>query len=296
MSESIELVVDESTIQSQPIVANFPEIEKWLTENLAVYKNLVVTEDTIAEGKAVKAKINRLSKAISDRRIAVKKRYLQPFEDFEANAKRLCGICDEVSSNIDRQIKVFDERKKQEKRDALEAYFNETVGEYHEVVSFDSIFNPRWLNATYSEDQAHDDIQTYLSKIDNGVKAIRELHSDFEVTLLNHFYQSRDLAQTLLFKTSLEQQKAREEERKAAEEARRVAEAAAKAAQEAAKKPQPLPQGDDPFEPQTPAETVSAPAENEPMLTLRFEVTGTKAQLTTLANYMKTIGIKPKRI
>lgn len=289
MSESIELVVDESTIQSQPIVANFPEIEKWLTENLAVYKNLVVTEDTIAEGKAVKAKINRLSKAISDRRIAVKKRYLQPFEDFEANAKRLCGICDEVSSNIDRQIKVFDERKKQEKRDALEAYFNETVGEYHEVVSFDSIFNPRWLNATYSEDQAHDDIQDSISKIDNGVKAIRELHSDFEVTLLNHFYQSRDLAQTLLFKTSLEQQKAREEERKAAE-------AAAKAAQEAQKKPQPLPQGDDPFEPQKPVETVSAPAESEPMLTLRFEVTGTKAQLTALANYMKTIGIKPKKI
>lgn len=289
MSESIELVVDESTIQSQPIVANFPEIEKWLTENLSVYKNLVVTEDTIAEGKAVKAKINRLSKAISDRRIAVKKRYLQPFEDFEANAKRLCGICDEVSSNIDRQIKVFDECKKQEKRDALEAYFNETVGEYHEVVSFDSIFNPRWLNATYSEDQAHDDIQTFLSKIDNGVKAIRELHSPFEITLLNHFYQSRDLAQTLLFKRSLEQQKAREEERKAAE-------AAAKAAQEAQKKPQPLPQGDDPFEQQTPTETVSAPAESEPMLTLRFEVTGTRAQLTALANYMKTIGIKPKRI
>ena len=87
MSESIELVVDESTIQSQPIVANFPEIEKWLTENLSVYKNLVVTEDTIAEGKAVKAKINRLSKAISDRRIAVKKRYLQPFEDFEAKRR-----------------------------------------------------------------------------------------------------------------------------------------------------------------------------------------------------------------
>lgn len=289
MSESIELVVDESTIQSQPIVANFPEIEKWLIENLSVYKNLVVTEDTIAEGKAVKAKINRLSKAISDRRVAVKKRYLQPFEDFEANAKRLCGICDEVSSNIDRQIKVFDERKKQEKRDALEAYFNETVGEYHEVVSFESIFNPRWLNATYSEDQAHDDIQDSISKIDNGVKAIRELHSDFEVTLLNHFYQSRDLAQTLLVKTSLEQQKAREEERKAAE-------AAAKAAKEAQKKPQPLPQGDDPFEPQTPAETVSAPAESEPMLTLRFEVTGTKAQLTSLAQYMKNIGIKPKRI
>lgn len=289
MSESIELIVDESTIQSQPIVANFPEIEKWLTENLAVYKNLVVTEDTIAEGKAVKAKINRLSKAISDRRIAVKKRYLQPFEDFEANAKRLCGICDEVSSNIDRQIKVFDERKKQEKRDALEAFFNEAVGEYHEVVPFDSIFNPRWLNATYSEDQAHDDIQDSISKIDNGVKAIRELHSDFEVTLLNHFYQSRDLAQTLLVKTSLEQQKAREEERNAAE-------AAAKAAQEAQKKPQPLPQGDDPFEPQKPVETVSATAESEPMLTLRFEVTGTKAQLTALANYMKTIGIKPKRI
>lgn len=282
MSESIELVVDESTIQSQPIVANFPEIEKWLTENLSVYKNIVVTEDTISEGKAIKAKINRLSKAISDRRIAVKKRYLKPFEDFEANAKRLCGICDEVSQNIDRQIKVFDERKKQEKRDALEAYFNETVGEYHEVVSFDSIFNPRWLNATYSEDQAHDDIQNAISKIDNGVKAIRELHSDFEVTLLNHFYQSRDLAQTLLVKTSLEQQKAREEERKAAE-------AAAKAAQEAQKKPQPLPQGDDPFEPQK-------PAESEPMLTLRFEVTGTKAQLTALAQYMKNIGIKPKRI
>lgn len=285
MNDSIELVVDESTIQSLPVSANFDEVKAWLIDKLAIYKNIVVTEDSIAEGKAIKSNINRLSKAISDRRIAVKKRYMQPLDEFEFKAKELCFICNEVSSNIDKQIRVFDEQKKQDKRNALKAYFDEHIGEYASTLAFESIENPRWMNVTYSVDQAQADIDEAIKRFDTGVTVIRSMGSEFEVALLEKFVSTRDLSQALALKESLARQKMEEERRKAAQ---------------TPTVPPPLPKGDDPFEAQQkPAQPVYTTDEVTPMddvITLRFEVTATRKQFKALSDAMKQLGITPKRI
>ena len=54
---------------------NFEEIKAWLAERLDGYKNLVYSEDSLKRAKADKADLNRLKKALDERRKEIKKIY-----------------------------------------------------------------------------------------------------------------------------------------------------------------------------------------------------------------------------
>lgn len=62
----IRMITDLDKALPQSIAFNFEEVKTWLTENLASYKSMVVTEDEIGAAKADKAKISKLSKTISE--------------------------------------------------------------------------------------------------------------------------------------------------------------------------------------------------------------------------------------
>ena len=85
----IRMITDLDKAIPQSLDFNFEEVKAWLAENLAAYKSMVVTEDAIGASKADKAKIAKISKAISEQRIAIKKRYLEPYNVFEAQMKEL---------------------------------------------------------------------------------------------------------------------------------------------------------------------------------------------------------------
>ena len=55
---------------------NFEEIKTWLAERLKDYKNLAYTEDSLKLAKADKAELNRLKKALDERRKEIKKIYM----------------------------------------------------------------------------------------------------------------------------------------------------------------------------------------------------------------------------
>ena len=74
----IRMITDLDKAIPQSLEFNFEEVKAWLAENLAAYKSMVVTEDAVGASKADKAKIAKISKAISEQRIAIKKRYLEP--------------------------------------------------------------------------------------------------------------------------------------------------------------------------------------------------------------------------
>ena len=139
----IRMITDLDKAIPQSLDFNFEEVKAWLAENLAAYKSMVVTEDAIGASKADKAKIAKISKAISEQRIAIKKRYLEPYNVFEAQMKELSGMCDEAAKNIDVQVKAFDEKRKAEKRETLRGYFSSVNTQAW--LSFERIENPRWL-------------------------------------------------------------------------------------------------------------------------------------------------------
>ena len=128
---------------------NFEEIKSELAGKLQVYQSMVVTESGIKEAKADRANLNKFKAALADSRKAVKAQWNQPLSDFESKMKELERMVDEPIGAIDRQVKAYDEAKKQDKRQQIERFFEGAVGDLEEVLPLSQIWPDRRLNAPH---------------------------------------------------------------------------------------------------------------------------------------------------
>ena len=128
---------------------NEAEVQQNLTEMLAAYTGRVYTPETIKDAKADRAAVNKLDKQLSDAARSAKAFYMKPLEEFLQSAKQMQGQCKAVSGAIDQQVKAVEEAERQDKQDALRAVYADCIGELRELIPFDRLLVPQWLNKTY---------------------------------------------------------------------------------------------------------------------------------------------------
>lgn len=215
---------------------NFEEIKSELAGKLQVYQNMVVTESGIKEAKADRANLNKFKSALADSRKAVKAQWNQPLSDFEGKMKELERMVDEPIGAIDRQVKAYDEAKKQDKRQQIELFFEGAVGDLEEVLPLSKIWNDRWLNATYPMKDIEKEI----------VECIRKTHSDIGIIvamklpccdqMLSTYLETLDMSRAMEEKHKYEQaQKVKQAEPAShSPAAKQTSETAVNAPQEAA--------------------------------------------------------------
>lgn len=296
----IRMITDLDKAVPQSLDFNFEEVKAWLGENLAAYRNMIVTEDGIAAAKSDKTKIRKISSAISEQRIAVKKRYLEPYQVFEANMKELSGMCDEASKNIDDQLKKFEEQRKAQKRAELLDFYQALNAPAW--LTFERIENPRWMNVTFSMDEAHKEITEKVSAINADIESISGFDAEFADEMLLEYKRTLNFSGAIQRGNELRRMKQERERRIAAQEAaeraraaereeaeRRRAEAAivAKRAREASEMAE---QTEEPT--QEPAEQ----PEEEPVQILDFRVYVTQEQKIALRDWLKENGIRVTRV
>lgn len=73
---------------NRDVIAHKP-LKQQIQTRAADYASLVYTDDQIANAKKDRADLNRLKKALNDERIRQEKEFLQPFNEFKANADAL---------------------------------------------------------------------------------------------------------------------------------------------------------------------------------------------------------------
>lgn len=195
---------------------NFEEIKSELAGKLQVYQSMVVTESGIKEAKADRANLNKFKAALADSRKAVKAQWNQPLSDFESKMKELERMVDEPIGAIDRQVKAYDEAKKQDKRQQIEHFFEGAVGDLEEVLPLSKIWNDRWLNATYPMKDIEKEI----------IERIRKTHSDIGIIvamqlpccdqMLSTYLETLDMSRAMEEKHKYEQaQKAKAQAKQA---------------------------------------------------------------------------------
>lgn len=148
---------------------NFDEMKAEIEQSVEKYKNLVITEESIKEGKADRAKLNKFKEAIENKRKEVKRKWLEPYNDFELKVKELVALIDEPLLQIDSAVKELEDKKKDEKLQELKEYF-ETLNRDREVlqfVNFDEFMNgrDRLLNASVSLKNAQKEVELFLSSV-----------------------------------------------------------------------------------------------------------------------------------
>jgi hypothetical protein len=210
-----------------PVDFNYEELRQELAARLEKYKGLVYTDETISEAKTDRATLNRVEKALNDKKIEIKKQYLEPYEEFEKKIKALMGMVSEQSTEIDRQVKSYEQKKKDEKKASIEAYYAEHIGDLAELLPLERIFSDKWLNATCKDKEWQTTIEATITRTTSDLNTIADLKSEFELQIKDTYLKTLDLSAALNEKTRLEQQKARlaEYEAKKAEEAKEADEA-----------------------------------------------------------------------
>ena len=240
---------------------------------------MIVSEDAIGVAKSDRARIRSVSKHIDDYRKMIKNVYSEPLKAFEAKCKELTAICDEAAGNIDRQVKAYEERRREEKIFLLEEYFaNAQKNMKHpEYISWENVYIEKWGNVTYAVETAHKDIDNACLSVDRDVDQIIALSSDFQVALLDNYQKTHDVFGTFQMQERLAAQKLREEQRQRELEEQYKAQRAEKIAEEIKNQSNPKPQKE---------------AEAEPMFMATYRICGTQQELMSLQNLLNTLKVK----
>jgi hypothetical protein len=262
----------------QAIEFNHEDIKAELAIQLKKYDNLVYSESNIKEAKNDRSTLNKFKDAIETRRKEIKKACLKPYEDFESKIKEIVAMIDKPIMAIDTQVKTFEQLKKDEKLDGIKQVYADRVGDLAQLVPFDKIYNPRWLNATYKGTEIEKEIIDLFARIDNDLRVIDELQSEYDLQIKDAYLKNYDLTAALQEKTRLEEQAAKMAEYKRIENEKHIQMKPAQHEIEAPRiKPDPAPE----------------PPKQEPAVyQLDFRVWGTREQLSGLQNYLRTNGLK----
>ena len=259
---------------------NFEDLKDALTAELELYKNLVFTEDTKADAKKTVAELRKLKKQINDKRIEVKKLYMQPYTDFEAKVKELDKLINEPITFISEQIDAFEQKRIEEKRELINEIYLELVSEREDIagyVELNRVYDSKWENASTSKKTIQEAITSYLDSVDNDIAAIESMESEYEAKALMRYKETGVLSDALLTIRQWEKQK--EEILKAEEEKQAEAEA-----DEILDAPEPIEEFIEPTE------------KNDIMKIARYEVKVDPFQQTQLECYMQECGIQYRRL
>lgn len=223
--EELQIVQKNGSIE-----CNFADIKADLSNMMSAYTSLEITEDKIAESKKDLATLRKIRKAVDDKRKDVKKTFMQPYTDFENSVKDLLTVIDEPINMIDSKLKEFDEKRKEEKLTHIRELYDEHIGEYGDYLTFNSVFDNRWLNASTTDKDVIYDLSERITKVRSEIDAIKALHSEIEEECLRVYRNTGNSLTAAITKNSdyinakelakkkLEEDKKAEAEKKAVEE------------------------------------------------------------------------------
>lgn len=194
--------------QIEKIKWNNEELKKEVAQQLEYYKNVVYDETEKLEAKKDKAKLNNFTGAIKDACRKIKKQCLLPYEIFKEEADEIIGMCDEVTSSIDGQLENFEQARKEKKLDEIKGLF--VSAEFPEWVSFEQIFDERWLNVSVSVKNIETQIKNAREQIDKDLEMLRAL-PDFAFEAEQIYKHTFNVQKAIIeAKTAYELQKAKE--------------------------------------------------------------------------------------
>lgn len=208
---------------------NYEEIKQGVTASMELYKNIVTTEENLAETKKEVATLTKIKDAADKERIRVKKKCMEPYDEFEKKIKEITSLIAEPIELIKGQLEEFEIRRKKAKKESVQAIYSELIGELAEYLPLDKIYNPKWENATFSIKNITEEIETVASSTQLSIDTLKGMNSEVVDKALTAYKADLSLANAIAYINKYEQQKAEilakeEVKRKLEEEQKRIAE------------------------------------------------------------------------
>lgn len=216
---------------------NLDVVEASIRQKLAEYTQVVITKDSIQDGKELLADIRKEKKSLDDERKAIKKAWMKPYEAFEARAKKIIDLYDEPVKLIHSQLETYEEDRKAAKRNDIKKIYEFVVKENAELADWlplEKIYDTKWENATCKDKTIREAIEMAFSQIKISISTIQSMQSAWEEDALHVLKDTGSLPLAIEKINSLTKQAERIEEAKKAQEEASKAELEAKRAEDKA--------------------------------------------------------------
>lgn len=263
-------------------VANYEPLKAWALETAQKYKSVVVTDESIRSAKQDIADLRNLAKKISDYRIALKKEHEKKIEKTIQQCIELTQILTDAASSMDVQVKELEDGVKRQKKQEIEEYFNSVAGDTAIVLSFEKVFDQKWLNKTAKMDDIKSSIDMTLNAVKKNLGILHGMQSQYETEMIEAYLDSLDMGVALETKNRLEEKAAQIARMKAEQEQKR------QEVQQAIVQPKPVPA-------QPVQQPIPAPKQ-EPVKFYDVRLFMTETQKNLFKNFVVSNGIKYTRV
>ena len=282
--QEINLLVEQ---KDGSIETNFEEIKVALAAGLEEYKGMVFTAESQPEAKRTVASLRKLKKAMNDRRIEIKKTFMAPYTNFEAQVKELDKLIDEPIDFISGQIEEFERRRVEAKKAMICEIYTGIMAEHGTVMEYlplDRIYDSRWENSTTAQKAITEAITAHVEHVEKDLDTIRAMESEFEDKGLAKYKATLELSDAITAMNQYQKQKEEILRRQAEEEQRK-----ATLVHEEPAAPEVVP--DVALEEEKAVRSATAPEG-----TVRYEVVADPFQIAQLEAAMREYGIEFRRV
>lgn len=173
------------------------------------------------------ASLRAQKKTFQDNLRDEKKRYMEPWERFESQAKALIAMYDEPIDFINGQVQEFERKRIEKKRELIAGIYGELVPtSLRDYIPLTAIYDRKWENATTKEKDIRNEISGLADKTQKDLDTIQGMDSEAVEKAMDIYRKRLDLSEAMAYISSYENQKkeilAREQERVRREEEERV--------------------------------------------------------------------------
>lgn len=215
---------------------NLTAVEQSIREKVAEYSAVVVTEDSIADGKRFLADVRKEKKELDAQRKEIKRQWMAPYERFEKRVKEVIALYDEPERVFNSQLQEYEEMRKEARRQEIREAYDFVKGDLGEWLPLERIYNPKWENKGTAPKKIREDMELLFDQMKLSISTIQAMNSEFEFDGLEVLKKTGSLQDAIAEINSLQKQKERFAEQarlEAEEKLRREAEERQKQEEEA---------------------------------------------------------------
>ena len=274
---------------------NFEEIKEKLNSELEIYKNMIFTEESKTEAKKTIASLRKLKKSVNDKKLEVKKSFMIPYTNFEAQVKELDNLIDEPINFINNQVEEFERKRVEEKKALISEIYTEIMAEHEESSGYlplQRIYDSKWENATTTKKAITEAIAERVDHVEKDLGIIRSMGLEFEDKGIEKYKATLELSDAIEVMNQYQKQK-EEILRRQEEEAKRKAEEEARKASEVSSATD-TPMQEAPVAQTVPEEKIIEPKPVNDSIV--YEIIADPFQIVQLEAQMRSLEIKYRRV
>jgi len=282
---NLELVVQDKTLGC--LTTNAMQIKSFVESILPNYDVANYNESNIDQAKKDKATLNKASKALNSKRLELEKEFMNPFNAFKEIVSDTIKLINECSSKIDSVVQESEQTYKDNKKKAIQKLFD---NKEFTLVSFERLFNDKWLNKTVKEKDINSELDEMIAKINDDMVTLEAIGEDVEL-LKSLYLDTLNINSTIQYANTLKQNRER-----VASEAEKVRTEVKEQQIQTETPPVVRPELDKSLQDPVVSMQSSAITSSCKIYVRAFKVTGTRDDIVALGDFMNGRGIKFEKI